>query len=131
VAPGQPGNVVASGQSIVASGSGGTLGFLGVANNGAASGTGTITYADGSTQPFTIGFQNWTTATPADGDALVATTAYVNRTVPGAARTPSLFTASVPLQAGKTLAYVTLPSVSGTAVSTSTISMHIFAIAVG
>jgi hypothetical protein len=37
----------------------------------------------------------------------------------------------VPLQAGLTVAYVTLPDVSGTAVSSSTISMHIFAIGIG
>jgi glutaminase A-like protein/uncharacterized protein DUF5127/uncharacterized protein DUF4964 len=131
VAPGQPDNVVASGQSIAVSGSGGTLGFLGAADNGVASGTGTITYADGSTQSFTIAFQNWITAAPLDGDTLVATTSYVNRTTPGAARTPSLFTASVPLQAGKPLSYLTLPDVSGAAVTTSTTSMHIFAIAIG
>jgi beta-glucosidase len=131
VAPGEPDNVVASGQTIAVSGSGSTLGFLGVANNGVASGMGTIGYTDGSTQSFTIGFQNWIDATPADGDALVATTSYFNRTTPGAARTPSLFSASVPLQTGKTVASVTLPDVSSTTVSTSTTSMHIFAIGIG
>ena len=104
------------------------VGFLGVADNGIASGTGTITYTDGTTQSFTIEFQNWITSTPVNGDALVATTTYFNRTTKGAARTPSVFTATVPLTAGKTVASVTLPNVSATAVSTSTVSMHIFAI---
>jgi hypothetical protein len=131
VAAGESDNVVASGQVIAFSGSGGTLGFLGVANNGDASGSGTITYTDGSTQSFTIEYPNWITATPVNGDALVATTSYFNRTTTGAARTPSLFAAFVTLDSGKTIAAISLPDVSGTAVSTSTVSMHIFAIATG
>jgi hypothetical protein len=128
VPSGEPDNVVASGQIIALPGSGSTLGFLGVADNGIASGTGTITYADGTAQLFTIEFQNWITATPVNGDVLVATTTYFNRTTKGAARTPSVFAATVPLTAGKTVASVTLPDVSVTAVSTSSVSMHIFAI---
>jgi hypothetical protein len=131
VPAGQPDNIVASDQSLEVAGSGTTLGFLGVADNGIASGTGTVGYTDGSTQQFTIGFQNWITATPADGSVLVATTSYFNRTTSGAARTPSLFAASVALQSGKTVGYVTLPDISGTTVSTSTTSLHIFAIAIG
>jgi hypothetical protein len=131
VPAGQPDNVVASGQLIALSGTGSTLGFLGVANNAVASGTGTITYTDGSTQAFTIEYQNWITATPVNGDTVVATTSYFNRTTAGAARTPSLFAATVPLASGKTVGSVALPDVSGTAVSTSTTSMHIFAIAIG
>jgi Domain of unknown function (DUF5127)/Domain of unknown function (DUF4965)/Domain of unknown function (DUF1793)/Domain of unknown function (DUF4964) len=120
VAAGQPDNVVASGQTLAMSGAGSTLGFLGAADNGVASGTGTIAYADGSTQSFTIGFQNWIESSPTGDDTLVATTSYFNRTTSGPARTPSLFAASVPLQAGLTVAYVTLPDVSGTTVSSST-----------
>ena len=128
VPSGEPDNVVASGQIIALSGSGSTLGFLGVANNGIASGTAAITYADGTTQSFTLEYQNWITATPVNGDILVATTTYFNRTTKGAARTPSVFAATVPLTAGKPVASVTLPDVSVTTVSTSTVSMHVFAI---
>jgi hypothetical protein len=131
VPSGEPDNVVASGQVIAMSGSGSIIGFLGVANNAVVSGTGTITYADGSTQPFTIEYQNWITATPVGGDVLVATTPYFNRTTKGAARTPSLFAATAALQVGKTVAFVALPDASSTTVSTSTSSMHIFAIATG
>jgi len=131
VAAGEPDNVVASGQVIGFSGSGSTLGFLGVANNGEVSGTGTITYTDGSTQSFTIEYPNWITAAPVDGDTLVATTSYFNRTTTGAARTPSLFAAFVTLATGKTIAAIALPDVSSTTVSTSTDSIHIFAIATG
>jgi len=131
VPAGQPDNVVAGGQGIAVSGSGSTLGFLGAANNGAASGTGTVYYTDGSTQSFTIGFQNWIKATPVSGDALVATTSYVNRTTTGPAQKPSLFAASVPLEAGKTVAVVALPDISRPAVNSTTTSMHIFALGLG
>ncbi|HEY1916353.1 MAG TPA: DUF5127 domain-containing protein [Streptosporangiaceae bacterium] len=130
-AAGDPDNVVASGQTVAVPGSGSTLGFLGSADNDSASGTGTIIYTDGSTQSFTIGFQNWIDATPTTGDDLVATTSYFNRTTSGAARTPSVFAAFVPLEPGKTVAYVTLPDVSSPTVSTSTTSMHIFALGFG
>jgi hypothetical protein len=66
-----------------------------------------------------------------DFDVLVATTSYFNRTTKGAARAPSAFAATVPLKPGKTVASVTLPDVSVTAVSTSTVSMHIFDIEIG
>jgi hypothetical protein len=129
VAPGTPDNVLASGQTILVSGpGGGTLGFLGAATDGPASGTGTIGYADGSTQAFTIGFENWIDATPVNGDALVATTSYFNRTTAGKARTPSLFAAFVSLQSSQNVAYVTLPYVSSAKVSGTVVSVHIFAI---
>jgi beta-glucosidase len=129
VAAGTPDNVLASGQTILVSGpGGGTLGFLGAATDGPASGTGTIGYADGSTQAFTIGFENWIDATPVNGDALVATTSYFNRTTAGKARTPSLFAAFVSLQSTQNVAYVTLPYVSSAKVSGTVVSVHIFAI---
>jgi hypothetical protein len=131
VPSGQPDNVVASGQAIAVSGSGSTLGFLGTATDAVASGAGTITYTDGSSQAFAIDYQNWITATPVNGDALVVTTPYFNRSTSGPARTPSLFAATVALQAGKTVAAVTLPDVSGSTVSASAVSMHIFAVAIG
>ena len=131
VPAGQPDNVVASGQTIAVSGPGKTLGFLGAASNGNASGTGTIVYSDGSTQSFTLGMTDWINKTPADGNTLVATTSYFNRTTSGPTRTPSVFAASVPLRAGKTVACVTLPDISSTAVAQGVTSMHIFAVAAG
>ena len=53
VAAGTNDNTVAEGQTITMSGSG-TLGFLVSASYGPASGTGTITYTDGSTQSYTL-----------------------------------------------------------------------------
>jgi len=122
VPAGQPDNVILQGQSVVLSGSGSTLGFLGAAAGGTFSGTGTIVYTDGSTQPFTITFTNWIGDTPAPGGLLVAHTAYFNRTSTGPARTPSIFAAFAPLDPSKTLAGVILPSQG---------DMHVFALGVG
>ena len=52
-------DVIADGQTIDMSGSGTDLGFLGAGAFGAASGTGTITYTDGSTQSFSIAMADW------------------------------------------------------------------------
>ncbi len=54
-------NVVAHGQTIglTTPAAGHTLAFLGAASNGPASGTGTVTYTDGSAQSFTLGFRDW------------------------------------------------------------------------
>ena len=122
VPAGQPDNVMLNGQTVTLSGSGGTLGFLGAAASGTHSGTGTILYTDGTTQSFTITFPDWISRTPVDGDTLVATTAYANRTTSGPARTPSLFAAYAPLQRGKTVQAVQLPAGS---------DMHVFALGIG
>ncbi len=52
-------NVIADGQIIDVSGSGSELGFLGAAGFGEATGTGTITYTDGSTQSFSLSMPDW------------------------------------------------------------------------
>ncbi len=52
VAPGNPDNVVAAGQTIALSGSGTDLGFLGSSQNGTASGTVTVHYTDGTNKSF-------------------------------------------------------------------------------
>lgn len=71
-APDNPDNVVASGQTADISGSGSTLGFLGASTWGPVTGSGTITYTDGSTQSLTIGFGDWANGTPpAGGDVAI------------------------------------------------------------
>ncbi|WP_329361573.1 glycoside hydrolase family 3 C-terminal domain-containing protein [Streptomyces sp. NBC_00669] len=130
-AAGHPDNVVAAGQNIAVSGSGTQLWFLGAANNGSGSGTGTLTYTDGSTAPFTLGLTNWTPSTPLPGDDLVATAPTWNRPAGSgypAATAVSVYATKVPLAAGKTLAYVTLPAtVTGDQAGTR---LHVFDIAV-
>jgi len=126
-AVGTPDDVIADGQTIDLSGAGTDLGFLGASAFGAASGTGTITYTDGSTQTFSLTMTDWYNNAPVAGDQVADTASYWNGQ---AAHPVSIYFSSVPLAAGKTVASVTLPTVSATVGSNIT-AMHIFAMAVG
>jgi beta-glucosidase-like glycosyl hydrolase len=129
-APGAPDNVVASGQSIAVSGSGNTLGILGTGDYGTAAGTGTITYTDGTTQPFTLQFSDWYANAAQPGGDILDTFPYHNTPTGKGANTVSIYYQAIPLKAGKTVADVTLPDVSQ-GVSSNQIAMHIFAVAIG
>ena len=126
VAAGSNDNTVAEGQKITMSGSG-TLGFLVSGSYGPASGTGTITYTDGSTQSYTLNAPDWFSTSPPSGGAVAVSSAYQNRqgntTYAG---TGDIFSETVALTAGKTIASVTLPP--GGALTTGTPAMHVFAI---
>ena len=121
-------NVVADGQDIQVSGSGTALGFLGLSTYGDASGTGTITYNDGTTQSYTLGFANWWSATASAGSDIAATMPYLDNTSGKVTHAVNLYAATVPLQAGKTVSSVTLPN-AGTGAG-QTPAMHIFAVGV-
>ncbi len=130
-ATGGPDNVIADGQIIDVSGSGTELGFLGSGAFGEASGSGTITYTDGSTQSFSLSMADWYNNAAVTGDQIAATTSSWNYT--STTQTPhpvSIYFTSVPLAAGKTVASVTLPTVSSGAGNNQN-AMHIFAIATG
>ncbi|WP_410642118.1 GH92 family glycosyl hydrolase [Amycolatopsis sp. lyj-346] len=127
---GDPDNAIAAGQTVNVSGSG-RLALLGSASNGNASGTLTVTYTDGSQSTATIGFSDWTLggggAQPAFGNRIVLSTPYRNASGgdPQQIRTMVFGTNPITLDAGKTVAGVTLPSnVSGGV-------LHVFAIGVG
>ncbi|MGV9253937.1 GH92 family glycosyl hydrolase [Streptomyces sp. NPDC003697] len=132
-AAGEPDNieVVGGGQVLaVPTAAGATkLSFLGSAAEGAASGTATLTYTDGTTQQAGIGFSDWTlgggSQTPSFGNTVAVHTAY--RDVQGGGKDPvgtEVFaTAPIALQAGKQLASVTLPATTDGGV------IHIFAVA--
>ncbi len=126
VAAGSSDNTVAEGQTITMSGSG-TLGFLVSGSYGPASGTGTITYTDGSTQSYTLNAPDWFSTSPPSGGAVAVSSAYQNRqgntTYAG---TGDIFSETVTLTAGKTIASVTLPP--GGALTTGTPAVHVFAI---
>lgn len=129
VAAGQPDNVLADGQTLPMSASGATLGFLATATYGPASGTGTITYSDGTTQAFTLNVPDWYAAPPAGSEPAITMT-YRNRH--GNIQQThqiNVYYLSVALQTGKTITGVTLPSIGGTPVSGSP-ALHIFALAV-
>jgi endo-1,4-beta-xylanase len=119
-------NTVPQNQVIKIAGTG-TLGFLLTSSYGPATGTGTLTYTDGSTQAYTLNSADWWSATPASGTALAVSSAYQNR--PGnttANQVGNIFSETVPLTAGKTLASVQLPN--GSAVASGTPALHIFAL---
>jgi beta-glucosidase len=130
-AVGEPDDVIADGQTIDLSGSGTDLGFLGAGAFGEASGTGTITYTDGSTQTFAIAMADWYNNAAVAGDEVATTTSSWNFASSTQVQHPvSIYFASVPLAAGKTVASVTLPTVSS-GVGDGINAMHIFAMAIG
>ena len=130
-AVGAPDDVVADGQTIDVTGSGTDLGFLGAAGFGEANGTGTVTYTDGTTQQFSLAMADWYNNAPVAGDEIATTTTSWNFTSSTQVTHPvSIYFASVPLQAGKTVASVTLPTVSA-GVGNGINAMHIFAMAIG
>ncbi|MET7648764.1 GH92 family glycosyl hydrolase [Streptomyces sp. NPDC005426] len=134
VAAGEPDNIEVGGTRPqvlnVASAQGDTgLSLLGSAAEGAASGTVTLTYTDGTTQQAEVGFSDWTlgggSQKPSFGNTVAVHTAY--RDVQGGGKDPvgtEVFaTAPIALQAGKRLASVTLPSTTEGGI------IHIFAVA--
>jgi hypothetical protein len=125
--PGWADNWVAAGQRLSLSGSG-HISFLGSATGGPASGTATVTYTDGSTQPVPVTLADWTLtggSAPPAGEQTVASISYRNGGVPDTTPTYLFATPPVSLAAGKQVAAVTLPAtVSGG-------TMHIFAVGFG
>jgi beta-glucosidase len=129
VAGGAPDNIVASGQTVPLSGSGSTLGVIGSAAYGTASGSGTIVYTDGSTQTYALAFADWWSKTALGGTDVAAALPYINNAGGKSTQPVNLYYAAVPLTAGKTVQAVVLPNVSPNA-SPNTIAMHIFAMTV-
>ncbi|MEC3992125.1 glycoside hydrolase family 3 C-terminal domain-containing protein [Actinacidiphila sp. DG2A-62] len=127
---GKPDNIVAGGQTVPFTGSGTTLGFLGTADYGDASGTGTITYTDGTSQTFGLSFSDWWNNSAAQGSDILATTDYFNNSGGKVQQKVSVYGATVALQPGKTIAYLTLPDVGPNA-DMNQVAMHLFALAVG
>ena len=127
VAAGTPDNTVAAGQKI-AVGGGGALGFLVSASYGPSSGTGTVTYTDGTTSSYTLNAPDWSATTPPTGGAVAVSSTYQNRQGNTTySHTADLFSETVPVTAGKTIASVTLPP--GGPLTAGTPALHIFAIA--
>jgi hypothetical protein len=128
VAAGEPDNVVAAGQTVLLAPTAGatTLGILGSATYGPSQGTATITYTDGSTQDFTLGFSDWTLAGGLlPGDTEAAQMPYRNSPAGASKSTTCLFTTTVALQTGKTVQSITLPA------NVNQGEIHVFAITTG
>jgi Protein kinase domain len=129
-APGSADNVIADGQTIGLPGTGATLGILGTSDYGTATGTGTIRYADGSTQHFTISFPDWWSNTPPPNGDVLTTLPYLNTPGGQEDQADSIYYIAVPLAPGKTVRTITLPKFSPTAAQGSP-AMHIFALSIG
>src|SRR5579863_10165300 len=127
VAPGQPDNVVADGQTIALSGTGSTLGVIGASAFGSTGGTFTVNYSDGSSSTATVTLADWIDLSPAAGTDVLATTGGWN---PGGTIPVSLFYAAIPLTTGKSVVSVTLPQV-GQGVGKNTPSLHVFNLTIG
>lgn len=115
-------NAVASGQSIDLSGAADKLGFLMSASNGSTTGTGTIIYTDGSAQSYTLSSPDWLSSTPPSGGAVAVSTD--RRNGPETSYPTSIFSQTVALTPGKSLASVTLPP--GGPLEPSSPALHIF-----
>ncbi|WP_229881910.1 lectin [Streptomyces alanosinicus] len=130
VAPGARDNYEANGQTVRTSGSG-SISFLGAANNGPVSGTATVTYTDGTTQPVTLGLSDWTLSagagSPLADNTVAVTLPYRNHA--GTASDPTttyvFATTPVALTPGKTVSGVRLPS------DVASGGLHVFAIGFG
>jgi len=125
VASGSPDNYKAVGQTIPVTPVSGatTLAFLGVASFRNVSVPATITYADGSTQTFSLNLTQWNNGTPAYGNTLIATMPYFNTATGKQSKKVYMYYTAVALQFGKTIVSVTLP------LKISKGQLHIFAIA--
>ena len=97
-----------------------TLAFLGASANGSSSGAATITYTDGSTQTFTLGFTDWCQTTASFNNLVVATAGYRHTATGNQTIKTSIYYTDVTLTAGKTIQSVTLPN-NG--------NIHVFSIA--
>jgi beta-galactosidase len=126
VPAGQPDNVAATGQTILLSGSGTTLGFLGAASSSGQNGSGTVYYTDGTTSKFQLALGSYL-GPPAKGNDTVATLPYVNNPAGPSQQSAYVFYAGVPITPAKTVQAVTLPDPGSVPPS----GMHIFAVAIG
>jgi RNA polymerase sigma-70 factor, ECF subfamily len=124
-------NVTASGQTLTLHGSGQSISFLLTAGWGPASGTGTLVYANGSTQTFTLGAPDWYTGcSSAKPPGTVISMPYRNQGNGRASFTVCVYNTSVGLHAGQPLNRIILPNISPPVPQSGEPSLHIFAITI-
>jgi hypothetical protein len=88
-----------------------------------------ITYSDGTTQQFSLAYNDWWSNAPASGGDILATLPYLNNANGALHNHVSLYADTVALILGKTNKYLTLPDIGAAQINQT--AMHIFAIAVG
>jgi beta-galactosidase len=140
VSPGSPDNVVSQGQTVLVSGTGTQLAFVGAGSPSNEGGTGTIYYTDGSTSSYIVTLDNYFDAASTPGNATVAQLSYCNDSNPATEgngqagqrqQTVYIFCATVPITAGKTVQAVTLPTGGSIPASGRITGMHVFTLGVG
>jgi predicted alpha-1,2-mannosidase len=115
-AAGQPDDVLAAGQALLTSVPPGahTLAFLGTASSGPATGTGTLTYTDGTGEAFPLRWDDWTLHHDADvppaGEQVLARMTYRNLRSGPQVTSTYVFGVTVALDPTKQLQAITLPS---------------------
>jgi predicted alpha-1,2-mannosidase len=113
---GFPDNTVPDGQTVNVNAPAGTqtLAFLAAANNGPVSAPLTLNYSDGSTSTYWLGLSDWTLngggGKPSYGNQVAAATSTRNYGGGQQSVSTDVFYTAVPVDAGKTLTSVTLPS---------------------
>jgi beta-galactosidase GanA len=144
VPAGQPDNTLAAGQLVAVHGSGSALAFLGASEGAATGGGGTIYYADGGAQPYTLTLGDfYFLDSPAPGNEIAVTFPYINSAGGGCfqgvaygtrcTHEVGLFYAAVPADPARQVIAVALPNVAGTVGTPSARvnAMHVFSLAVG
>ena len=111
-----PDNTVPDGQTVTVNAPSGTqtLAFLAAATNGPVTAPVTLHYSDGSTSSYWLGLSDWTLngggGTPSYGNQVAATTSSRNSSGGPQSVSTDVFYTAVPVDQGKTLTSVTLPS---------------------
>jgi hypothetical protein len=127
VASGASDNWQVAGQQISFASGLTSVAFLGSSTNGPSSGTGTLGFNDGTSQPFTLGLSDWTlnagTASPLAGTSIAVKTTYRNTpTGPQTNHSTYVFYSAFAAPSGKTVTSVTLPTTVNQGV------LHVFAV---
>ncbi|WP_435601898.1 SGNH/GDSL hydrolase family protein [Streptomyces sp. bgisy130] len=121
-APGTRDNVVADGQAVAVRGRGEALTFLVAGTGGAAAGTGTVHYRDGSRSGYELTAPDWRSG-PLSTKAVALP--HLNAPDGQSAGPARLYAVTVPLRAGREVASVVLPTADASAGA-----LHVFALAV-
>jgi hypothetical protein len=131
-------NVLATGQTIALQAARHTaqLGLLVTGTYAPAAGitaTGTVTYTDGTTSPYTITVPDWTSGQISSGPGADATVAIAGTQANGdgkaaVTRTADVYAVSIPTDATRQIASITLPDLPGYIANKAT-GLHVFAVA--
>jgi beta-galactosidase len=128
--PGQPDNVLGVGRTLLVSGRGATLGFLGASTFATGVGRGKVFYADGTDSDFSF-LIDQNTVLPGPYDETVATTSYYNTATGKTAKPMYVFYSGVPIDGAKDVKAITLLDGGFVAPNGRIRGVHVFAVGVG